>query len=41
MLVCMLSALRFYQRTVSQIAAVGQPEVMMWVGSDLRFRVGY
>ena len=33
--------LRFYQRSVWQIAVVGQPEGMMWVGSDIRFCVGY
>ena len=32
--------LRFYQRSVWQIAVVGQPEGLMWVGSDLRFCVG-
>ena len=32
--------LRFYQRSAWQIAVVGQPEAMMWVGSDLRFCVG-
>ena len=32
--------LRFYQRSVWQIAVVGQPEGMMWEGGDLRFCVG-
>ena len=32
--------LRFYQRSVWQIAVVGQPVGMMWEGSDLRFCVG-
>ena len=32
--------LRFYQRSVRQIAVVRQPEGMMWVGSDLRLCVG-
>ena len=32
--------LRFYQRSVWLIAVVGQPEGMMWEGSDLRFCVG-
>ena len=31
--------LRFYQRSVWQIVVVGQPEGMMWEGSDLRFSV--
>ena len=33
-------ALRFYQRCFTKIAVVGQPEGMMWVGSDLQFCVG-
>ena len=32
--------LRFYHRSLWQIAVVGQPEGMMCVGSDLRFCVG-
>ena len=34
-----IKLLRFYQRSVWQIAVVGQPERMMWVGSDLQFCV--
>ena len=34
-LICRLKcSFRFYQRSVRQIAVVGQPEEMMWVGSD-------
>ena len=33
-------ALRFYQRSMWHIAVVGQPEGMMWVGSDLQFCIG-
>ena len=33
-------ALRFYLRSMWKISVVGQPERMMWVGSDLYFCVG-
>ena len=33
-------ALRFCQRSMWQIAVVGQSEEMMYVGSDLQFCVG-
>ena len=37
-LVCRLKcSFRFYQRSVWEIALVGQSEGMMWVGSDLQF----
>ena len=32
--------LKFYQRSMWQIAVVGQPEGTMWVGNDLQFCVG-
>ena len=41
-LVCRLKcSFEIYLRNMWQIAVVGQPEGMMWVGSDLRFCVRF